>query len=111
MAGKESSRKPKPGSGLGRSWNPFGLILRGFPQPPWRPFQWASQIEPTVASAEGYSSHAIQKPPAPSAARADPWEYVEFGTSRMAPGGTEAGPAGNTATLIGEVTPPPVQDP
>src|SRR6266542_812787 len=77
MAGKESVRKPNPGSGLGRSWKPSGLILRGVPHPRWKPLQWASQIEPIEEVGEGYSSQVIQNPSRPSVARADPCEYFE----------------------------------
>src|SRR5438309_6733712 len=67
-------------------------------------------IEPTVASALGYSSQVIQNPPRPSGAIAEPCEYVDPGTDRIR---TVAGvgPALVTATLIGEVTPIPVQEP
>ena len=64
-----------------------------------------------VALAEGYSSQAIQNPPCPSAASDAPCEYTEPGTFSVATGGTEAGPLGNTAMRIGEVTPTPVQEP
>src|SRR6266446_6894102 len=68
-------------------------------------------IEPTVASELGYSSHVIQNPPWPSGVMAEPCEYVDPGTERIFFGATDLAPPGKIATLIGEVTPIPVQEP
>src|SRR5437879_6332949 len=105
MAGKELSRKANPGSGLGRSVKFESVILNGVAQPARGPRQWASQMDPFVAEADGNSSHATHSPPFLSATTAEPCEYVEPGTDRMPRGGPEAEPTGNTAILMGEVTP------
>ena len=95
MAGKESFRKRKPGSGLGRSLRPAGLIFWGVDHPVAL-LQCASMIlAPPV-----YSSQASQNPFPPSVARAAPWEFEDPGTVRIFVGGTESAPALNTATFI-----------
>jgi hypothetical protein len=68
-------------------------------------------MAPVLAEAVGNSCQAIQKPPAPSAAIEEPWEFVEPGTDRIAVGATEASPDGRRATFIGEETFAPEQDP
>ena len=70
-AGNESLRKEYPGSGLGRSAKPAGLIVCGVFQ--LVPSQWASLIWP-VEPLLGHSSHAIQNPLPPSEASEEPCE-------------------------------------
>src|SRR5256714_13217804 len=64
-----------------------------------------------VAVALGYSSQAIQNPPAPSPWIDEPCEYVEPGTDRIVVGATDAEPCGKTATLIGDGTLTPEHEP
>ena len=95
IIGNELSLKTNPGSGLGMSVNPGGLMVIG-PTHPVPGRQCASWIEPMVESGLGNSSQVVQKPRWPSEAMADPCEYVDPGAFSFLIGGVEVGPPLNS---------------